>query len=169
MKWAHFWHRGLRDAAPEHVHPLLLPTGFYLPAEVDVAPGLFIEFVAIEQQRQDVNGHGAVGVQVLQILWEALHQLWGHQDTMQQGIKEILRNPPWPREQQGLCSKGRDLGQDKHKAPGYPSQGCHLCPVPPAEGQDCGVDFAQRRLVGQVQEVEGVVEPSEGLGGKGTW
>lgn len=64
-----------RDAAPEHVHPLLLPTGVYLPAEVDVAPGVLIELVTIEQQCQDVKGHGAVGVQVLQILWEALHQL----------------------------------------------------------------------------------------------
>lgn len=89
-----------------------------LPAEVDVAPGALIELEAIEQQCQDVNAHGAVGVQVLQILREALHQ---------------------------------------------------LCPVPPAEGQDCGVDFTQRLLAGQVQEVEGVVEPSKGLGDKATW
>lgn len=68
-----------RNAGPEHVHPLLLPTGVYLPAEVDVGPGLLVKLVAIKQQCQDVNSHGAVGVQVLQILWEALHQLWSHQ------------------------------------------------------------------------------------------
>lgn len=83
-----------RDAGPEHVHPLLLPTGVYLLAEVDVGPGVLVELVAIKQQRQDVNGHGAVGVQVLQIIGEALHQLWGHQGHVQQGMKEMLRDPP---------------------------------------------------------------------------
>lgn len=28
----------------------------------------------------------------------------------------MLRNPPWPREQQDVCFLGRDLGQDKYRA-----------------------------------------------------
>lgn len=90
-------------------------------------------------------------------------------DTVQQGMKWMLRNPPWPRELQGVCFLGKDLGWDKHRAPCFPSQGSHLCPVLLAEGLDRGVDVAQRLLAGQVQEVEGVVEPSKGLGGKGRW
>ncbi|KAI1232011.1 hypothetical protein IHE44_0007056 [Lamprotornis superbus] len=147
----------------------ILSEGVYLPAEVDVAPGVLIELVAIEQQCQDVNGHRAVGVQVLQILREALHQLWGHRGHSATGNERDAQKPSLAQGTAGLYSKGRDSGQDKHKAPGFPSQGPHLCPAPPAEGQDSGVDFTQRLLVGQVEEVEGVVEPSEGLGGKRTW
>lgn len=39
-----------------------VPQGTYLLAEVDVAPCVLVELVAIEQQRQDVNPHRAVCV-----------------------------------------------------------------------------------------------------------
>lgn len=42
--------------------PLLPAPQGYLPPELDAAPRVLVELVAIEQQRQDVNGHRAVCV-----------------------------------------------------------------------------------------------------------
>lgn len=100
-----------RDSGPERVHPLLLPTSVYLPAEVDVGPGLLSELVALNQQRQDVNSHRAVGVQVPQILWEALHQLWGHQGHSATGNERDAQKPSLAQgNQQGFVLQGQRSG-----------------------------------------------------------
>ena len=75
MRWGHISGAGdSRDAAPERVFgpgqgcsrsclpAPAAPQGGYLLAEVDAAPRVLVELVAIEQQRQDVNCHGAVRV-----------------------------------------------------------------------------------------------------------